>query len=240
MRRQPRQCWDRIRARVAGHRGSRPAQMRHVAGRHRVLAVDLRGHGDSDAPAPRCTMRGCRQTDLGLCPAGRRAPGRRRPPSRRPDRARARGVGSRSPPSRRHARLRAAATGRPCDRSRPARRRAAEPGAGRTLRDSFAASCEPHDHPPRTASILTEAVKTPAPRDQLGVGGVTTKPNADLARTLAVNPRRVVGRMILFGRLCQLEVSGRSIPSPSGFSPSSSAPAAAGTARQVSDEHRFG
>ncbi len=43
---------------LACHRGFWAAQVAHFAHTHRVLAVDLRGHGGSDAPAQRYTMQG--------------------------------------------------------------------------------------------------------------------------------------------------------------------------------------
>ena len=42
---------------IACHRGFWAAQVRHFADSHRVLAIDLRGHGESDAPHQRYTMR---------------------------------------------------------------------------------------------------------------------------------------------------------------------------------------
>jgi pimeloyl-ACP methyl ester carboxylesterase len=41
---------------LACHRGFWPEQLSHFSRRHRVLAVDLRGHGGSDAPEQRYTM----------------------------------------------------------------------------------------------------------------------------------------------------------------------------------------
>jgi pimeloyl-ACP methyl ester carboxylesterase len=43
---------------VACHRGFWASQVKHFSRHHRVLAVDLRGHGDSDAPEQRYTIRG--------------------------------------------------------------------------------------------------------------------------------------------------------------------------------------
>jgi pimeloyl-ACP methyl ester carboxylesterase len=43
---------------LACHRGFWPEQMKHFSRAHRVLAVDLRGHGGSDAPEQRYTMQG--------------------------------------------------------------------------------------------------------------------------------------------------------------------------------------
>jgi pimeloyl-ACP methyl ester carboxylesterase len=48
---------------IACHRGFWSSQMPHFAPGHRALAVDLRGHGDSDAPEQRYTMR-CFAEDL--------------------------------------------------------------------------------------------------------------------------------------------------------------------------------
>jgi pimeloyl-ACP methyl ester carboxylesterase len=42
---------------IGGDRSFWTSQLRHFAPRHRVLAVDLRGHGDSDAPEQRYTIR---------------------------------------------------------------------------------------------------------------------------------------------------------------------------------------
>lgn len=41
---------------LACHRGFWAEQVKHFSRHHRVLAVDLRGHGDSDAPEQRYTM----------------------------------------------------------------------------------------------------------------------------------------------------------------------------------------
>lgn len=57
----------------AGNRGNFAPQMVHFAGRHRVVAVDRRGHGESDAPEQEYTVEGasddlatvCRQLGLG-------------------------------------------------------------------------------------------------------------------------------------------------------------------------------
>lgn len=42
---------------LACHRGFWPAQLDHFSPAHRVVVVDLRGHGESDAPEQRYTMR---------------------------------------------------------------------------------------------------------------------------------------------------------------------------------------
>jgi pimeloyl-ACP methyl ester carboxylesterase len=41
------------------HRGFWTAQLTHFAASHRVLAIDLRGHGDSDTPRQHYTSGGC-------------------------------------------------------------------------------------------------------------------------------------------------------------------------------------
>lgn len=43
---------------LACHRGFLAPQVQHFAANHRVIAVDLRGHGDSDAPHQRYTIPG--------------------------------------------------------------------------------------------------------------------------------------------------------------------------------------
>lgn len=52
---------------VACHRGFWTSQVRRLAGKHRVLVVDLRGHGDSDAPEQRYTMPGFADDVLWMC-----------------------------------------------------------------------------------------------------------------------------------------------------------------------------
>jgi len=52
---------------VACHRGFWASQVQHFARHHRVLAVDLRGHGESDAPEQPYTMAGFADDVLWLC-----------------------------------------------------------------------------------------------------------------------------------------------------------------------------
>lgn len=44
-----------------------PAQVSHFKSRHRVVAVDLRGHGDSDAPEQEYTIRGFAEDLAWVC-----------------------------------------------------------------------------------------------------------------------------------------------------------------------------
>jgi len=43
---------------VACHRGFWAPQLAHFSSDHRIVAVDLRGHGDSDAPVQRYSIDG--------------------------------------------------------------------------------------------------------------------------------------------------------------------------------------
>ncbi len=52
---------------LACHRGFWASQMQHFAARHRVLAPDLRGHGQSDAPHQRYTMQSLADDLVWMC-----------------------------------------------------------------------------------------------------------------------------------------------------------------------------
>ena len=52
---------------LACNRGFWPSQMGHFSSRHRVIAVDLRGHGDSDAPRQRYTMQALANDVAWMC-----------------------------------------------------------------------------------------------------------------------------------------------------------------------------
>ena len=52
---------------LACHRGFWAPEMRHFAARHRLLAPDLRGHGQSDAPHQRYTMQSFADDVVWMC-----------------------------------------------------------------------------------------------------------------------------------------------------------------------------
>jgi pimeloyl-ACP methyl ester carboxylesterase/RimJ/RimL family protein N-acetyltransferase len=211
---------------IACHRGFMAPQARFLRARHRVVAVDLRGHGDSDAPQQRYTIEGladdvgwvCEQLgiehavvvghSLGGLVALELA-------ATRPDLARAAALidsvllaGGDRPAT--VAGLVAGLRG---------------PDGDRVLRDYFRLFFGPHDDPAVCDWILDQAVRTPAhvissiweeassswddadalarcraPLLYLDAG----TPNADLPRAVRLNPSITLGRTVGTGHFSQL------------------------------------
>lgn len=213
---------------VACHRGFWTAQVRHFAPDHRLVAVDLRGHGESDAPEQPYTMQAfaddlawmCGQLELerpvvvghslgGLVALELAATHQRRPgavalidPVLLPGAVRPEAV---------HQLVRDL--------------RGPDPAAA--LRGYFAGFFGPYDDAGRMAWILEQAVRTPrhvtssiweeslvswddagalrrcrVPLLYLDAG----TPNADLARAAELCPQMIIGRTVGSGHFSQLEV----------------------------------
>lgn len=207
------------------------AQIRFFAPRHRVIAVDLRGHGESDAPPQQYTIRAFADDLAWLCAAleierpaviGHSLGGliALEFAGAYPDRAVAVALidSVLLPSGDRRGTVDALVAG--------LRSAAGEA----TLRDYFETFFGPHDDPTRKAWILDQAVRTPAhvtssvweeslrswddaaalcrcqaPLLYLDAG----TPNADLARATELRPELLIGRTIGSGHFSPLEVAGQ-------------------------------
>jgi pimeloyl-ACP methyl ester carboxylesterase len=212
---------------VACHRGFWAPQLDHFAPRHRVVAIDLRGHGESDAPDQAYTMRAFADDVAWMCAR----------------------LELRAPVVVGHSlgglvALELAATHPGCPSavvlvdsvllppvSRPGvvhelvtALRGPQPAVA--LRRYFETFFTPHDDPGRKAWILDEAAKTPAHvtssvwdestswDDAATLGRCRVPllyldagtPNADLRRALGIRPEMMIGRTIGSGHFSPLEV----------------------------------
>jgi pimeloyl-ACP methyl ester carboxylesterase len=213
---------------IACHRGFWTAQVQHFAPRHRVVAVDLRGHGGSDAPAQPYTIGTfaddvawtCAQLELARPVVVGHSLG---------------GVVALELAAAHPEQVRAVilidSVLLQGDRRDFAVRELVSalrgPDAERALREYFASFFSPNDDPERVAWILDEAVRTPphvtssvweesqrswddaealhrcsVPALYLDAG----TPNADLVRAAELCPQLVLGRTIGSGHFSPLEV----------------------------------
>lgn len=213
---------------LACHRGFWAEQVKHFSRHYRVLAVDLRGHGDSDAPEQRYTMQLLADDVAWMCSQ----------------------LGIERPVVVGHSlgglvglEL-AAGHGQqvravtlvdsillvPCVRAGFVRELVAalrSADASRALREYYSTFFGPHDDPARMAWILDEIIRTPAhvtssiledsvqswdDADALARCEVpllyldASTPNADLARATKLQPQLAVGRTIGSGHFSPCEV----------------------------------
>jgi pimeloyl-ACP methyl ester carboxylesterase len=213
---------------LACHRGFWAEQVKYFSSHYRVLAVDLRGHGDSDAPEQRYTMQLLADDVAWMCSQL----GMERPVV----------VGHSlgglvalelAAGHSEHVRavtlvdsiLLAPGVRAAFVRELVAALRSAD--ASRALRDYYSTFFGPHDDQARMAWILDEIVRTPAhvtssileesvrswdDADALGRCEVpllyldASTPNADLARATKLQPRLAVGRTVGSGHFSPCEV----------------------------------
>ena len=210
------------------HRGFWTAQLTHFAASHRVLAVDLRGHGDSDAPRQRYTIAAfaddlawmCAELDVARpVVVGHSLGG-----------LVALELGASYPGQLRAAVLIDSVLLPSGERASTVDRLVAElrgDEPDRALRGYFSNLFGPYDSPATMAWILAEAARTPPhvtssvweeSMDSWDDAGALAQaqvpllyldagtPNADLDRAVELNPRLVIGRTVGSGHFSPLEV----------------------------------
>jgi pimeloyl-ACP methyl ester carboxylesterase len=213
---------------LACHRGFWSAQVPYFAPAHRVLAVDLRGHGDSDAPEQPYTIAGLADDVAWTC--GELGIERPAVIGHSLGGLVALEFAAAYPGQVRAAVLIDSVLLPAGDREHVVDELVAAlhtARADRALRDYYAAFFGPHDDPATTAWIIEEVVRTPphvtssvweesirswddaealrrcrAPLLYLDAG----TPNADLARAASLAPQLVVGRTVGSGHFSPLEV----------------------------------
>ncbi len=216
---------------VACHRGFWGPQVQHFKASHRVLVIDLRGHGESDAPVQRYTIPGFaddlawtfKQLDVGRPVVIGHSLGGLvglELAAAHPDAVAAVVLidSVLLPQGERAKTVRRLVTGLRGDRSE------------RVLRDYFAAFFGPFDDPDRVAWIMDEVIRTPShvtssiweeslrawdaavalqrccvPLLYLDAG----TQNADLPRAGELNPAMLLGRTVATGHFSALESPGQ-------------------------------
>jgi pimeloyl-ACP methyl ester carboxylesterase len=212
---------------VACHRGFWAPQLAYFAQAHRVVAVDLRGHGESDAPEQPYTMRAFAEDVAWICSelglghpvvAGHSLGGLIgvELATAHPECASAVALIDSV--------LLPAANRPEVGHELVASLRGPAPAAA--LRAYFEAFFSPHDDPGRKAWILDQAVRTPPHvcssvwQESIGWDDAAAlrrcavpllyldagTPNADLARALELQPAMVIGKTVGSGHFSPLEV----------------------------------
>jgi pimeloyl-ACP methyl ester carboxylesterase len=213
---------------LACHRGFWAAQVKHFSRHYRVLAVDLRGHGDSDAPEQRYTMQLLADDVAWMCSQL----GIERPVIVGHSLG---GLVALELAAGHSEQVRAITLVdsillAPGVRGRFVRELVAalrSADASRALREYYSTFFGPHDDEARMAWILDEIVRTPAhvtssileesvqswdDADALGRCEVpllyldASTPNADLARATKLQPRLAFGRTVGSGHFSPCEV----------------------------------
>lgn len=210
------------------NRGFWGAQVRHFASRCRVLTVDLRGHGDSDAPEQRYTMRAFADDLAWMC--ARLGVVRPMVIGHSLGGLVALDLAAAEPRNASAAVLIDSVLLPAGDRREIVDQLVSGLRGGdaeRTVRDYFAAFFGPDDDPAHTAPIIDQALRTPAhvlssvweesirawddadalrrcrvPLAYLDAG----TPNADLARASELSPQLMIGRTVGSGHFSPLEV----------------------------------